>query len=562
MGIEGFAQDYCADDALIIGEFGQCIPKCGGGLEWDKTRQKCVEPVSEFKILEDHWLGIGVIIAALATGVGILFTWQDRKKERDKRTQELIQTYDEELRDITEQEKNLNTKLECSLYVERYLDSVEKIATLSLANNFQGFVTDFFENNFSYAIELWRWYQKNVVQIREEFIGEGQDLGPLWKTAIDFKRDKSKYYEELLRARIFKEFKENYMETHKDNPENKKLFASEFSDKEFKDSIFRYYDNERWREFRTWCNRTKLNSNKKKAILTPFSSNFGVIQSEKEHERQLEKSRNSGKYRILPDVLHTQYEEIPEENGLTKGELVEIIRGFAKDLGTITAMEKDLKNDETCALYAEQFLDTLEEIASLYRSDMIPLRAANYFENKFSYGINLWEWYHEKVLNYSGLLWHSLWNMDDINPTKKDEKGKINREESTKRKEQNFKEFLFQILNKSTMDKKSFYNAAISEENYDELFNKINNEIPENLKLIYQTKNLSKSELEQHIDEMDKENKKKHVREFVSKTINNERWRDFRWWCKNQKLTPFEEDKTTGLILPLRMWQVDFEKKK
>ena len=59
---------------------------------------------------------------------------------------------------------------------------------------------------------------------------------------------------------------------------------------------------------------------------------------------------------------------------------------------------------------------------------MIPRRAANYFENKFSYGINLWEWYHERVLNYSDLLWNSLWSMDDKNPIKKDSKGKIDKE--------------------------------------------------------------------------------------------------------------------------------------
>jgi hypothetical protein len=574
VGVSAYAQEnYCDDESFLVGEYNQCIPKCGQGLEYNKTSQKCVDKRFELSIVEEHWIGIGVIVAAVATGAGIIISLLDRRKEREKRTQEIIQTYDEELRDITEQEKNLNTKLECSLYVERYLDTVEKIATLSLQKNFQGSVSDFFENNFSYAIELWRWYLKNVVHVRDEFIGVGQDLGPLWKTASEFKRDKPS------KEDIWNEFKERYLKTHlkdennyesekdkkkikkenekieKENEKIEKNFKENYSSENFKMELLRYYQNERWREFRTWCNREKLSWRKKKDTLTPFPSNFGKIQNDDEMKKQDEKNRHSDKYRILPEVLYEQYENIPEENGLTKGELVEIIRGFSKDLTKIAEMEKSLSNEEDCAIYAEQFLDTLEEIASLYRSDMVPRRAADYFENKFSYGRNLWDWYHMKVLNYSKQLTDIFWDMDDKNPIEINEN--MEKYESEIIKKENFYSFALILLQKigkrdnAVTCPKCHRLSKKEVENIITYF-KGGSEKEDVLKLISPDEDFVNIEKEE--DQMRK------IKNFVLKYINNERWRDFRNWCKQEGITPFEEDESLGLILPLKMWQLNFEK--
>jgi len=49
------------------------------------------------------------------------------------------------------------------------------------------------------------------------------------------------------------------------------------------------------------------------------------------------------------------------------------------------------------------------------------------------------------------------------------------------------------------------------------------------------------------------------MRLFVINYLDNERWEDFRWWCKNtendkKEITPFQDDREEGLILPKKMW--------
>jgi hypothetical protein len=585
-------EQFCDPEISIIdNSTGQCVPICGEGLEL--KGEQCVEK-PQFENLEGTLLIIGVVIAAVATGVGIILTLKDRRKERAKRTQELIQMYDEELREIAEQEKNLDTKLDCALYVERYLDTVEKIATLSLAGNFQGFVSDFFENNFSYAIELWRWYQKNVVNIRGDFIGEGAELGALWKAATDFKEFKKNKNENQLKKDIFNELGEKHYDILKKldekgiENENKKrqkaesefirenyseqkfeeLLGKYYQDEEkwnlnnfknslnnFKNSLYNYYNNERWREFRTWCN--KKDSKEKMIEITPFVNDFDFLQTTSEMEKQ--EGKKIGKYRILPDVLYEQYEDIPEENGLTKGELVGIIRGFSKDLAKIGEMEKNFKKDEDCSIYAEQFLDTLEEISSLYRSDMIPRRAADYFENKFSYGRNLWDWYHTKVLNYSKELTDSLWTMEDKDPWQKNENGK--KFASIEIEKKNFTRFALLLLKKINPSDEAFNEDTKPQFPDNQLITKDEKSIIE-----YFKGDSVNEEIRQIISPDTKFNALKpqdqidRIRNFVSNFIKNERWRDFRYWCKRKEIDPFEEDESLGLVLPRRMWKVKFKK--
>lgn len=49
------------------------------------------------------------------------------------------------------------------------------------------------------------------------------------------------------------------------------------------------------------------------------------------------------------------------------------------------------------------------------------------------------------------------------------------------------------------------------------------------------------------------------VKDFVNNFSINERWRDFRWWCTKKGITPFEENKDEGIILPKIMWTVKFD---
>ena len=349
---------------------------------------------------QDLWLAVGVGTAAVAVAIASIVTVSDRKRDIKKRNQELIQLYDEELREIVEQEKNLTTKLDCNLYVERYLDTLEKIATLSNDKNFGKSVSDFFDNNFSYGIDLWRWYQKNVVRISIDLIGIGKSSGPLWNlpprkssssppqlTSDDLNKFKEQYNSTRQEA-IDYEF-EKYLEAHpsarrEEMIENylKNKLLPELNDAQLKISLNKFLKEERWSEFRSWCLKVD-------PPITALQSDFGNI-----HQPIIPKEK---KYRILPDSLYDSFDLLPEEDGLTKGEFVEIIQSFSKDLDKLAEKESNLKTKADCSIYAERYLDALEEISSLYKQDIIPKKAADYFENKFSLGINLWNWYEKFV---------------------------------------------------------------------------------------------------------------------------------------------------------------------
>ena len=70
--------------------------------------------------------------------------------------------------EIVNAEQDLETKLDCSLYVERYLDALEQIASLNYKKLLRRNVADYFENHFRYGIHLWQWYKKNVEKMPEE----------------------------------------------------------------------------------------------------------------------------------------------------------------------------------------------------------------------------------------------------------------------------------------------------------------------------------------------------------------------------------------------------------
>ena len=370
---------------------------CGEG-----THEQEGQCVPEFFYNESFWLSVGVIVAAGGVSIAAVITVLDRKRDMRRRVQDLIQSYTDDFRKISEQERNLKTKLDCFLYCEQYLDALEMIATLSIKTELKKEVSDYFSNNFSYGIHLWRWYMEKAVNFKNE------DLKTLWNLPYG------------------------------NQPRN------------VDEATKKYLENERWMDFREWCH-------------TPPENTMLKMDLPKFQKQNLPYAK---KYHILPDVMETSdFDDIPEEDGLTKGELIQLIRGFGTDIGKLADDERKLKSDIDCSVYAEKYLDILEQISSLYRKQVIPKRAADYFENKFTYGINLWEWYSNKVLN-------------------------LNPEEITR------------LWNHST--------EIIDSKNFDE------------------------------------QNKR---------YLENERWREFRWWCKKNNFQQFEENPENPLILPDRMWE-------
>jgi hypothetical protein len=464
----------CPGLQMVLSE-DRCVDKCGDGTEWDGVSEcKISTTISESGLI--IW---GIVIAVIATVIGIAFSVWDKMRERTKRTQELIQLYDEELRTIVEEEKDLKTKLECVLYAERFLDTLEKIATLSNSKNFGGSVSNFFENNFSYGIDLWRWYHKNVIKVNIDLIEDGDEVGALWGLPLSTDEINENNVNDVIES-----FKNAVIKRRKSLQSiNKSESFTELNDESLKELLFKYLKDERWNEFRTWCKSQT-------PPITALQSDFGEIQQSNVSENE--------KYRILPDSLYDSFALLPEENGLSKGEFVEIVRNFGNDLSNISKLENNLNTKLDCSIYAEQYLDLLEQIASLYKADIIPKKAADYFENKFSMGRNLWDWY-QKFVNT------------------KISKGE-NKSKSTDGEFRSPEEIAL------------FWNVDVSDD----------------------LKALTDLTDEEHSE--------------IKNFLKNERWREFKWWCKygkdgKNKITPFDDDYVVddegvnvGSILPNSMY--------
>lgn len=441
---------------------------------------------------------------------------------------------------------------------------------------------------------------------------------------------------------------------------------------------------DRWPEFRKWCTTQNI---------TDFAFNFRGIGGKDNSEKN---------WRVLPDIMYYNYKKIPDEDGLTKSELVEIIRPFANDLSKFVEQEKSMTESEEFEVYAEQYLETLEQIATLYRTKIIPTKASEYFENKFSYGCNLWDWYHHVVLKFSKNLHKALWEtVTEIklekyfskNEIKELEKDKTEEEIKDKKFDQiTYKEFIefysvndepadenlsvvdikANIISKNklqseeqiaklvetalvelaaknltkedpdvwkiitlaakskiikleleyrseTSDRKktevksdlrtwkglldkaedhvTTLNAKVEKEKNNvqklaeglkkleaelknvqkpkandaeaepeqEKIDRIKDKISEQETSLQQaridlTRALANVQRDHNFSEKDVD---KLLKAFVSTFLDNERWEDFRWWCKNDEdkkvITPFQEDESEGLILPLKMWKAHYD---
>lgn len=152
----------CGPETELNADETQCIPSCSEGTEFETETESCVVPPDDSLFSESLMLMLGIVIAAVATGFGLILTWRDRQNAANQRKEELVQTYSNELREISNQELGLKTKQECALYAEQYLDTVEKISTLHKLDVFDKNIMTYFENNFTYAIDLWNWYNYNV----------------------------------------------------------------------------------------------------------------------------------------------------------------------------------------------------------------------------------------------------------------------------------------------------------------------------------------------------------------------------------------------------------------
>ena len=81
----------------------------------------------------------------------------------------------------------------------------------------------------------------------------------------------------------------------------------------------------------------------------------------------------------------------------TKATYSQLLRGFHEDLTTRLNKNSVLKTTEDCERYANDYLNTVDEIAFLDMNGKIPKGIAKYLERFFAYGLNIIGWYNGMV---------------------------------------------------------------------------------------------------------------------------------------------------------------------
>ena len=81
----------------------------------------------------------------------------------------------------------------------------------------------------------------------------------------------------------------------------------------------------------------------------------------------------------------------------TKATYSQLLRGFHEDLTTRLNKNSILKTTEDCERYANDYLNTVDEIAFLDINQKIPQDIAKYLRRFFAYGLNIIDWYNGMV---------------------------------------------------------------------------------------------------------------------------------------------------------------------
>ena len=81
----------------------------------------------------------------------------------------------------------------------------------------------------------------------------------------------------------------------------------------------------------------------------------------------------------------------------TKATHSQLLRGFHEDLTNRLNKNSVLKTTEDCMRYANDYLNTIDEIAYLEIQKKIPAFVADYLKRFFAYGMIIIDWYNEMV---------------------------------------------------------------------------------------------------------------------------------------------------------------------
>ena len=81
----------------------------------------------------------------------------------------------------------------------------------------------------------------------------------------------------------------------------------------------------------------------------------------------------------------------------TKATNAQLLRNFHEDLTGRLNKNAVLRTTEDCERYANDFLNTLDEIAYLSLDDKIPTDIAEYLKRFFAYGWRIIDWHNEMI---------------------------------------------------------------------------------------------------------------------------------------------------------------------
>lgn len=81
----------------------------------------------------------------------------------------------------------------------------------------------------------------------------------------------------------------------------------------------------------------------------------------------------------------------------TRATYAQLLRGFHEDLTQRLNKNAILHTTEDCERYANDYLNTLDEIAFLATNNKIPTDIAGYFHRFFSYGQRIIDWYDNMI---------------------------------------------------------------------------------------------------------------------------------------------------------------------
>ena len=84
-------------------------------------------------------------------------------------------------------------------------------------------------------------------------------------------------------------------------------------------------------------------------------------------------------------------------NQNTKATYAQLLRSFHEDLTQRLNKNVILKTTEDCERYANDFLNTLDEIAFLTKNKKIPEDMAIYLHRFFGYGLVIIDWYDKMI---------------------------------------------------------------------------------------------------------------------------------------------------------------------